>query len=355
VARAILGLVSTPNPEQKKIQNVKVLFDHPNPFLLAHGGFQIQIEQTRSALQNIGVNVEFLRWWDCNQSGQVIHFFGRPPASYVEFAHAKGIKIVIGELLGGLAARPPHHRLLQRILIQTTRRILPPAFTAKLAWDTYSMADAVIALTRFEADLMIEMFGAPRDKVFVVPNGVESVFIDSPKTERGKWLVCTATITERKRILELAQAAIKAQTPLWVIGRAYADGDPYFATFRVLQAAHPAILRFEGAIEDRSHLARIYREAHGFVLLSSMESLSLSALEASACACPLLLSDLPWAKSAFGKQATYCPLTDQTEITARHLREFYDSPNVPPPPPRAWDEVAAQLKGIYDRLLNTSL
>jgi glycosyltransferase involved in cell wall biosynthesis len=334
---------------------VKVLFDHPDPFLLAHGGFQIQIEQTRSALQKIGVDVEFLRWWDGNQTGQVIHFFGRPRASYIEFAHAKGIKVVISELLGGLAARPSYQRFLQRILIQGARRLLPAAFTAKLAWDSYRTADAIVALTQLEADLMIEMFDASRLQVHVVPNGVESVFFDSPESARGKWLVCTATITERKRILELARAAIKAQTPLWVIGRAYAEDDPYFVAFRDLQSAHPEMLRFEGAVEDRARLARIYREARGFVLLSSMESLSLSALEASACGCPLLLSDLPWARSSFKETARYCPVTDQIETTARHLREFYNGPNPLPPSPKGWDGVALQLKDIYDRLLSTSL
>jgi hypothetical protein len=34
---------------------MKILFDHPNPFLLAHGGFQIQIEQTQKALEGIGI------------------------------------------------------------------------------------------------------------------------------------------------------------------------------------------------------------------------------------------------------------------------------------------------------------
>ena len=33
---------------------MKVLFDHPNPFMLAHGGFQNQIEQTKKAPERIG-------------------------------------------------------------------------------------------------------------------------------------------------------------------------------------------------------------------------------------------------------------------------------------------------------------
>ena len=43
---------------------MKVLIDHQLPFLLAHGGLQIQIEQTKAALEKIGIEVEYLRFWD---------------------------------------------------------------------------------------------------------------------------------------------------------------------------------------------------------------------------------------------------------------------------------------------------
>jgi glycosyltransferase involved in cell wall biosynthesis len=182
-----------------------------------------------------------------------------------------------------------------------------------------------------------------------VPNGVEEIFLNAPKVARGQWLVCTATVTERKRILELAVAAVRAQTPLWIIGKAYAGSDPYAQKVFALAKQQPQIIRYEGAISDRAKLAQIYREARGFVLLSSMESLSLSALEAAACECPLLLSDLPWAQSSFGNTADYCPLTDSVETTAKALRKFYDaapSLSAPPKPP-AWNEIGRQLKAIY--------
>ncbi len=83
---------------------MKVLFDHQNPFLLMHGGLQIQIEQTKAALDAIGVEVEFLRWWDSGQRGDVIQFYGRPSASYINFAHQKGIKVVMLQLLTGLGS-----------------------------------------------------------------------------------------------------------------------------------------------------------------------------------------------------------------------------------------------------------
>ncbi len=212
---------------------------------------------------------------------------------------------------------------LQKFLTGIFRKVLPGTFAARMAWDSYRLADACIALTPWEAHLMNYLFGAPKERVHVVPNGVEDVFLNSARAARGPWLVCTATIVERKRVLELAEAAVIARTPLWIIGKPYSDSDPYAQKFFALAKQQPQIIRYEGAIQDRALLARIYREARGFVLLSAMESLSLSALEAAACECPLLLSDLPWARSSFGGHASYCPVVGP-ERAAVFLRKFYD-------------------------------
>jgi glycosyltransferase involved in cell wall biosynthesis len=335
---------------------MKILFDHPNPFLLTHGGFEIQIEQTKEALQKIGVEVENLRWWDSNQSGDVIHFFGRPHSIYIKLAHAKGIKVVIAELLSGLSARPALARFVQRIMIFSAEKVLPAPFVAKLAWDSYKHADACIALNAWERSLMIKMFRARPERVHVVPNGVEPVFTNSPKVEREGWLLCTATITERKRVVELAEAAVVAQIRLRIIGRPYSEHDPYYLKFLDLNRLHSDLIWYDGGIENRQQLAIAYRKAHGFVLLSTMESLSLSALEAAACECPLLLSDLPWARTTFGNNASYCSANAPTAETARALRKFYDSAPASrlPEKPKSWIEIASDLKRIYELVCKTS-
>lgn len=335
---------------------MRVLFDHYVPFALTHGGFQIQIEQTKLALEKIGMSVDWVRWWDDTQRGDIIHFFGRPHPVYIELAHKKGIKVVIAELLTGTGSRSSTALRGQKAMIATAKKILPESFIVRLAWDSYRLADAVIALTAWEAELMRELFDAPLDRTHVVPNGVEEVFFNSAPTERGKWLVCTATITERKRVLELAEAAVLAQTPVWIIGKPYAEDDPYTQRFLALAARSPEIVRYEGGISDRQRLAAIYREARGFVLLSTMESLSLSALEAAACECPLLLSNLPWAKTVFGGGASYCAVPADAAETAAMLRKFYQAaPSLHPTlKPLRWAEVAEQLRSIYTRLASTS-
>jgi glycosyltransferase involved in cell wall biosynthesis len=335
---------------------MKILLHCHTPFMLAHGGAQIQIEQTKVALEKIGVATEYLRWYDGDQTGDVLHFFGRIPTTLLRLARAKGMKVVVADLLTEQGSRSPRRLFAQKLTSQILGRVLPRSLSASFNWDSYRLADACVALTSHEARLMSYLFKAPPEKLRVVPNGVEEVFLQSRAVSRGPWLVCTATITERKRIVELATAAVRAQTPLWIVGKAYSDSDPYAIRFLQLAKQHPKILRFEGPINDRSQMAAVYREARGFVLLSAMESLSLSALESAACDCPLLLSDLPWAKTVFKESVSYCPITPDTEQTAAALRRFYDAaPSLKPPAkPLTWVEVAHQFKTIYESLLNTS-
>jgi hypothetical protein len=123
---------------------MRVLLDHPNPFLLAHGGFQIQIEQTYAALKKIGVDVEYLHWWDADQKGDIIHYFGRPAPTYFDFAQANGIRVLAAPLLTGLGSRSSGTLRLQKTLMQSARKILPNKITAQLGWDAFQRADACV-------------------------------------------------------------------------------------------------------------------------------------------------------------------------------------------------------------------
>jgi glycosyltransferase involved in cell wall biosynthesis len=334
---------------------MKILLNCELPFALTHGGQQIQIECTQAALQSIGLQVEPLRWWDPTQRGDLIHYFGRPKAGFIEFAQLQGIKVVLAELLTSTGSRTPGRLRLQKFVSRAIQRAAPASMVAAFNWESYQLADACVALTSWEAHLMRYLFDAPTKKVHVVPNGVEEVFFNAPIAQREKWLVCTATITDRKRVLELAEAAIIGKTPVWIIGKAYSESDTYAKRFFDLARKYPEFIRYEGAISDRTRLAGIYRQARGFVLLSTMESLSLSALEAAACECPLLLSDLPWARSTFGGNVAYCPIVSP-EQSAAFLRTFYDQASQlkPPPKPGTWNDIALQLKSVYERVLSTS-
>lgn len=332
---------------------MKILIDHQLPFALAHGGLQIQIEQTKAALEEASLEVEYLRWWDAEQKGDIIHFFGRPNPSHINFAHAKGMKYVMSDLLTGQGSRSRFQLCAQATVEKLLRTTIPPILLANFRWDSYAKADAVIVLTAWEAQIVRLLFSPPEERLHVVPNGVEEEFFPSvsEKPERSTELVCTATVTARKRVLELAEAAIVAGTPLRILGAPYGADDDYHRNFLDVVCRSAGLVRYDGPVNDRAVLAGIYKSARGFVLLSTMESLSLSALEAAAAGCPLLLSDLPWARCTFGDKASYCSVSD-TEHTAQRLREFHDeAPHLPtPPPPPTWKEIGRRLAGIYQTM-----
>ncbi len=332
---------------------MKVLFDHSDPFLLAHGGFQIQIEQTRLALLECGVEVEFLQWWNPRQEGDLIHYFGRPSPLYIERAHQKEMKMVFTGLHGSLGARGLYKRLLQKAATRCAEAFVPALLLQRLAWESYRTADACMVLTRWEARLVEDIFRAPPNKVHVIPNGIDAAFSAAPGVPRGKWLLTTASILPVKRLIETAQAAVKAQTPYWVVGKPFSQEDSYYQSWLSLCRAHPEWLRYEGPLDDRPALARAYQQARGFVLLSQYETLSVSALEAAGCGCPLLLSDLAWARGTFGDAARYCPLTTSVNRTAAALRAFYEAaPTLPAPPkPASWLDVGHQIKTVYEKVL----
>jgi glycosyltransferase involved in cell wall biosynthesis len=333
---------------------MKILVNCTLPFALAHGGQAIQIQKTIAALNEIGVDAEPLRWWDEHQQGDLIHYFGLMPSDQIRFAQQKKIKVLLANLLTEQGSQTNLQRGVRRAFRWGVETLAPRVLADKFGWEPYRLADACVALTAWEKHLMAYKFGAAAEKIFVVPNGVEPEFFAAPPAARGEWLVCTATITGRKRVLELAAAAVAAQTPVWVLGKAYADNDPYAQRFFALARQHPKLIRYEGGVSNRVELAKIYRAARGFVLLSAMESLSLSALEAAACECPLLLSDLPWARSSFALGAQFCPVTDSVSVTAEVLKKFYaDAAQLPSPPrPATWPEVARQFQTIYARMLS---
>jgi len=197
------------------------------------------------------------------------------------------------------------------------------------------------------------MFSARPDRVHVVPNGVEDVFFRDSKSkiqnQKSKYLVCTATITERKRVVELAKTAIMAQVPVWIIGEPYTKDDPYFIKFLSVVEKSKGVVKYEGGVSDRAKMATIYQSVAGFVLLSAMETRSLSAEEAAAGGCRLLLADLPWARSSFGSHATYIPLAGKEKETSQ-LKKFYERIDVAakPPMPCRWKEVGKMLREIYE-------
>jgi glycosyltransferase involved in cell wall biosynthesis len=336
---------------------MKILFDHNEPYSLAHGGFQILINETGSALRAQGVEVEYLRWWDSEQRGDVIHYFGRANPIHIRFAHAKGMKYVMHELLTSQGSRTACRLRMQGLVNRFFAKVLPSSFRLPLRWDSYQLADAVIASTEWEAWMMRTLFKVDPSRLHVVPTGVHEDFFSkkykltaSPSTPpSGKipFLVTLATITERKRVAETAEGAMAAGARLIVIGKPYSQNDPYYQKFLHIVKRSNGLILHKPDLTTPAEIAPILQQAKGFILLSTMETQSTAAMAAAAADCPLLLSDLPWARYTFGDQASYVTHFSPDAI-ASSIQQFMSQRAISPPPVSCWLDVVLRLRDIYN-------
>lgn len=334
---------------------MKVLFDHDSPFLLAHGGFQTQIEQTKLALERAGVEVEWLRWWDDAQRGDVIHHFGPARPVYLEQARAKGIATVMTVLFTETCNRT-EARLRRQGAIVNTILGLPFGESIKghFGWRAYSLADCTVVGIEAERRVLELVYRVPQERTALVPLGLSRQFLEAgPGSRAGEHLICVGTITERKNCVPLAHLARRAEVPILFVGQAYSESDPYWREFAAL--IDGKFVRHHPHVASESEMIALLHAARGAVIMSRYENWCLAAHEAAACGLPLLLPDLPWSRERFGEGARY--FTGEASADATILRAFHsDAPQLraPATPLSSWDDAAAQLRGVYARVLKTS-
>jgi glycosyltransferase involved in cell wall biosynthesis len=303
---------------------MKILTYSALPFGLAHGGVSNIADQTTKVLVELGFDVEPMRWWDKEQKGDILFSFCRPSNDMVDFAKKKGMKVVVEQVLTGLVSRPLWKRRLQKLIKLFLERSAPSMLLEAYGWRAFHAVDMHFVPSPHDARVVNHMFGVSLDKIQVLQYGVDDAFLNVPRPPRSDYLICTATVTERKRVLEVSQAAIIAKVPLWIVGKTYGSEDSYGEKFTRLIQQSNGIVKHVPHIDNREALANALSRARGFVLLSTMETVSQSALEAAACGCPMLLSDLDWARVAFGKNAFYCDVNSSPARMANSMRNFYE-------------------------------
>lgn len=334
---------------------MKVIFSHCRPFFLAHGGSQTLIEELMGGLRNLGVDVEPERWWDENQTGDILHFVARPNLSNVVLARQKGFKIVITELLDAVAARSWPKLCVQRAIISAVRQFAP-GMMERVAWDVYQNSDAVICAVRHELKVAEFLFSSPPDRGHVIPWGMPAAAITAlaqPQREED-YLISVATIAERKNSILLARAAFQAEVPIVFAGKPYSESDPYFQEFKSL--VDGKFVRYAGFVSE-AEKQRLLRGARGFALVSQFESGCIAVYEAAAAGLPLFLTDAQWARSGYPGADPICFVNPKKAGgLAAALKDFYATAHRLPRhtfPILNWDEIAKQYVAIYERILTS--
>src|SRR5258708_5792912 len=247
---------------------MKVLFNSHVPYMLAHGGGQMKIELTKTALTQIGVETDYLQWWNDRQTCEVLHHMGALPPSLAGLAKAKGWGVANTVLLTETCNRSRPELLLRKICIRTALQgPWPRAFKAFLPWRSYHESDRMIVGLHAERQVLVNVYGVPAKSVTVVPLGLGEAFLRAgPATRTETHLICPGRITPSKSSIELARLAKQSQVPILFVGKAADDRGAYWKEFQAL--IDNTYTKHHPHVGSEQEMVSLLQSARGYVLMS---------------------------------------------------------------------------------------
>lgn len=172
--------------------------------------------------------------------------------------------------------------------------------------------DAVFSLHEEQAGEIVAEYGVDSARVLVVGTGYDHrVFCSDGSVERRPGsLVFVGKVCEKKGVASLL-AALSRVDPRHVASLTLVGGhaeDEEFAAIERAAAASPVPVRIAGRLEQHE-LVRAYRQSEVFVLPSFFEGLPLVSIEALACGCKVVMTELPGVRPWMERSLPGAPVT----------------------------------------------
>ena len=136
-------------------------------------------------------------------------------------------------------------------------------------------ADAIVAVSAFTRDELVELLDVSAEQIRVIPNGLEPVFTEAGPKTPGEYVLAVGTLEPRKNLARAVEAAARAGAELRVVGAQGWGG--------------VEVPGWAGRVDDEE-LAMLYRGARCLVFPSLYEGFGLPVLEAMACGTPVVTS-----------------------------------------------------------------
>ena len=174
---------------------------------------------------------------------------------------------------------------------------------------------AVITVSAFSKERLISRLRVAESKIHVVPNGLSEEFRPKEQSENERdlglklpFFLYVGSLEPRKDLGCLLKAWDTAALKDWrlvIVG----DRAGIFESVS-LKTNSPQVI-FTGRLGNRK-LLNLYHAAHAFVSPSVYEGFGLPPLEAMACGCPCVISDIPAHREVCGDAPTYVPAHSST-------------------------------------------
>ncbi len=277
---------------------------------------------------------------------------------------------------------PPASTVVTCHDLDTFRCVLEPQTDARPRWFQamarrilagFQKAAHIIAVSESTRNDLIRFQLFPADRITVIPNGVHPSC--SPQTGAADHELAKLLNTEPGVPVLLSVGNTMARKRLDVLLRVFASVRTEFPDLRLVRVGGLTIQQRQLARElgildaitmlpflERELLAAMYRRATLLLQTSEAEGFGLPVVEAMACGCPVVASDIPILREVADAAASYCDVGDieaWSRTVAGLLRENVNEPGAwrnrrAPAIKRAarfsWTENARQTVGIYRML-----
>lgn len=301
---------------------MKITFACYESLSMIHGGPRVQVLQTKSELEKLGVDVSLLSPWEHFHKGSadLVHLFAAHLATFhlASTFNSFDIPFVTSSIF--FTRHPP-------AVIKATLRMnaLLKKFRSGI-WTNYEYSrqvcewsKAVLPNTTDEGRLVIEGLGIQKKKVTVVPNGVEPRFeFGDPSLFKKKYGIENFILNVghigpmRKNMLNLIRALKQIDHPSVIIGK-ITDSE---YSRKCLEEARQSknILIIPGFDNTSDMLASAYAASGLFALPSQFETPGIAALEAALAGARVVITPYGGTKDYFQDLATYVEPTSVESI-----------------------------------------
>lgn len=324
---------------------------------LVRGGLELQGENTRRALEGIGVEVRYLSAEDREIPSDIVHFFGTYPG-YPMVGHACRTRKVPYVCTPVLLV----HQTGTALKFRSWRKKYLQGSFPKDQRELYRGAARLLTLTSVEERNLDDYFGEGLAPKVRIPIGIDARFANGDPNAfwsrfgmTEPFVLQTGRLEGRKNQLSVVRALKDKGIPLVLIG---SSEDKAYEEACLKEGK--GFVHFLGRIplEDPA-LAGAYAAAKVFAMPSESEVLSASALEASVSGLPSVLGNGWGADAYLGEDARYVDPKSVDQIRSA-LLDLWANPgdrvsrSAKYEPQFRWDSVARHILEQYEEVLRTS-
>lgn len=292
---------------------MKITFACYESLSMINGGPRVQVLQTKSELERLGIEVSLLNPWEYfdKSSSDLVHLFSANLGTFHLASTFKSFDIPFVTSSIFFTRHSPK-------VIQTTLFLnnLLKKFKTGI-WTNYEYSrqicewsEAILPNTNDEGKLVSEGLGIPSKKVTMVPNGVDPHFeFGDPSLFKKKYGIEDFILNVghigpmRKNVLNLIRALKTIDHPAVIIGKV--TDSPYAQQCLEEAKQSKNIIIIPGTDNNSELLASAYAAANVFALPSLFETPGIAALEAALAGAKIVITPYGGTKDYFNSMATY--------------------------------------------------